>query len=535
MNVLFGRETVSRKKIVIYDSTLRDGTQGEDVNFTVQDKVRIAEALVDFGVDYIEGGWPGSNPRDIDFFNEVKKSRIGVSNIAAFGSTRRAKRTCDTDENIQALLEAKVPNITIFGKTWDLHVTEALRIPLEQNLELIYDSLQYLKSRADVVFYDAEHFFDGYKANKEYAIKTLKSAIDAKADCLVLCDTNGGTLPLELISIIEEVKKEIGDYPLGIHCHNDGDCAVANSIVAVQQGIIHVQGTINGYGERCGNANLCSVIPDLQLKSGYECVPDSKLKKLRSVSRLINELGNLKHNIHQPFVGRSAFAHKGGVHVSAILKNARTYEHIEPELVGNRQRVLVSDLSGKSNLLYKAKDFGLDIDSNDSRITKILEDLKMLENKGFQYEGAEASFELLIRKAMGTFRKFFDLISFRVIDEKRSAVEPPFAEATVMLMVSGEIEHTAATGNGPVNALDNAMRKALEKFYPQIKTMKLSDYKVRILTGVDGTKSLTRVLIESKDETETWGTVGVAHNIIDASYQALSDAIEYKLYKDAYK
>ncbi len=522
-------------KIVIYDSTLRDGTQGEDVNFTVLDKVRIAEALVDFGIDFIEGGWPGSNPRDIEFFNEIHKSRIGSDKIAAFGSTRRAKRTCDTDENIQALLAANVPNITIFGKTWDLHVTEALKIELEKNLELINDSLSYLKKRANTVFYDAEHFFDGYKANKEYAIQTLKAAVDAKADCLVLCDTNGGTMPLELAQIISEVKKEIGDYPLGIHCHNDGDCAVANSIIAVQNGIIHVQGTINGYGERCGNANLCSVIPNLQLKLGLECIPSQKLKDLRSVSRFINELGNLKHNIHQPFVGRSAFAHKGGVHVSAILKNAKTYEHIEPELVGNRQRVLVSDLSGKSNLIYKAKDFGLDIDNNDPRVANVLEDLKTLENKGFQYEGAEASFEILVCKAMDKFRKFFDLLSFRVIDEKRSAIEPPISEATIMLMVGGEIEHTAATGNGPVNALDNAMRKALEKFYPNLKNMRLFDYKVRILPGTDGTKSLTRVLIESKDDTDTWGTVGVAYNIIDASYQALADAIEYKLYKDTYK
>lgn len=523
-------------KVVIYDSTLRDGTQGEDVNFTVQDKVRIAEKLVDFGVDFIEGGWPGSNPRDIEFFNEIQKSRIGTKHISAFGSTRRAKRTCDNDENIQALLAANVPNITIFGKTWDLHVEEALRIPLEKNLELINDSLGYLKKRADVVFYDAEHFFDGYKANSVYAIQTLKAAIEAKADCLVLCDTNGGTLTNEIADIIEAIKKEIGDYPLGIHCHNDSDCAVANSIAAVQNGIVHVQGTINGYGERCGNANLCSIIPNLQIKMGKDCVPSESLKNMRSVSRFINELGNLKHNIHQPFVGRSAFAHKGGVHVSAILKNARTYEHIVPELVGNRQRVLVSDLSGKSNLIYKAKDFGLDVDSDDPRINKVLEDLKVLENKGFQYEGAEASFELLIAKAMGTFRKFFDLLSFRVIDEKRSAIEPPVSEATVMMMVGGEIEHTAATGNGPVNALDNALRKALEKFYPSLGSMTLFDYKVRILPGADGTKSITRVLIETKDESgDVWGTVGVAHNIIDASYQALADAIEYKLYKDTYK
>lgn len=523
------------RKIVLYDTTLRDGTQAEDVNFTVKDKVRIAEILVDFGIDYIEGGWPGSNPRDIEFFEEIRKSKVDPKHIAAFGSTRRAKRKCSNDENIQALLKSGAPNVTIFGKTWDLHVTEALKISLENNLEIINDSVSYLKSKVDTVFYDAEHFFDGYKANPEYAINTLKAAKEAKADCLVLCDTNGGTMPDELVDIINAVKREMGEYPLGIHCHNDSECAVANSVLAVKNGIVHVQGTINGYGERCGNANLCSVIPNLQLKYGFDCVTTEKLKKLWSVSRLINELGNLKHNIHQPYVGRSAFAHKGGVHVSAILKNPKTYEHIEPELVGNRQRVLVSDLSGKSNLVYKAKEFGLDIDSNDPQLNVLLEKLKELENKGFQFEGAEASFELLVRRHIGNFTKFFDLLSFRVIDEKRSALEPPFAEATVMLKVGGEIEHTAAIGNGPVNALDQALRKALEKFYPNLKNMNLVDFKVRILTGKDGTKAITRVLIESKDDTDTWGTVGVAHNIIDASYQALVDSIEYKLFKDAYK
>ncbi|MGA1862701.1 citramalate synthase [Deferribacter thermophilus] len=523
------------REIILYDTTLRDGTQAEDVNFTVADKVRIAEKLVDFGIHYIEGGWPGSNPRDIEFFDAIKKSKVPLKHIAAFGSTRRAKKSCDNDEIFQALLKAGVPNITIFGKTWDLHVTEALKITLEQNLEIIYDSIQYLKKRVDNVFYDAEHFFDGYKANKEYALKTLIAAKEAGADCLVLCDTNGGTMPDELVEIIEEVKKEIGEYPLGIHCHNDSECAVANSCLAVKHGIIHVQGTINGYGERCGNANLCSIIPNLQLKYGYKCVTPEQLRKLKEVSRFVNELGNLKHNIHQPYVGRSAFAHKGGVHVSAILKNSRTYEHIDPELVGNKQRVLLSDLSGKSNLIYKAKDFGIEIDPNDEKLSNLLQQLKELENKGFQFEGAEASFELLVRKSIGNFQKFFDLLSFRVIDEKRSALEPPFAEATVMLRVGGEIEHTAAIGNGPVNALDNALRKALEKFYPNLKTMQLVDYKVRILTGKEGTRALTRVLIESKDDKDTWGTVGVAHNIIDASYQALVDSIEYKLFKDAYK
>lgn len=522
------------RRVEIYDTTLRDGTQGEDVNFTIADKVKIAEALYDFGVRYIEGGWPGSNPRDIGFFKAVKESGVPDDHIAAFGSTRRAKRTCDNDENIQALLEVEVPNLTIFGKTWDLHVTEALKIELENNLELINDSISYLKTKVDRAFYDAEHFFDGYKANKKYAIKTIKAAMDAKADCIILCDTNGGTMPEEIASIIQELKEVTGDYPLGIHCHNDSDCAVANSIVAVRNGAVHVQGTVNGYGERCGNANIMSVIPNLQLKYGYDCVPADKLRNLRTVSRYINELGNLKHNIHQPYVGRSAFAHKGGVHVSAIMKNSSTYEHIEPELVGNRQRVLLSDLSGKSNLIYKAKDFGLDVDSSDPKINAVVESLKELENKGFQYEGAEASFELLMRKTMGTFEPFFDSMSYRVLDEKRID-ENPLAEATVMLQVDGEQEHTAAQGNGPVNAIDNAIRKALLKFYPNLADMELLDYKVRILTAGSGTEAVTRVLVESKDSDSVWGTVGVATNIVDASYQALMDSIEYKLLKDKEK
>lgn len=521
------------KKIDIYDTLLRDGTQAEDVNFTVKDKVKLAEAFSDFGIRFIEGGWPGSNPRDIEFFKAVKNSSVPIDCVSAFGSTRRAKRSCANDENIQALLQADVPNIAIFGKTWDFHVTEALKLTLEENLELIYDSVNYLKSKVDRVFYDAEHFFDGYKANREYAIKCILAAKEAGADCLVLCDTNGGTMPDELVEIIEEIKKHVDGHELGIHCHNDGDCAVANSTLAVKHGITQVQGTINGYGERCGNANLVSIIPNLQLKYGFNCIPEENMKKLRSISRLVNELGNLKHNIHQPYVGRSAFAHKGGVHVSAIMKDSSTYEHIKPETVGNTQRVLVSDLSGKSNLLYKAKDFGLDIDSNDKAVNEVVEKLKELENKGFQFEGAEASFELLMRKAMGKFVPFFDSMDFRVIDEKRSkSGEDAASEATVMIKVQGETEHTAATGNGPVNALDNAIRKALSRFYPNLNAMTLVDYKVRILTAGTGTEALTRVLIESKDEKDTWGTVGVAHNIIEASYQALVDSVEYKLLKD---
>jgi 2-isopropylmalate synthase len=526
----------SNNKITLYDTTLRDGTQAEEVNFTVQDKIRIAHKLADFGIEFIEGGWPGSNPRDGEFFKEIKKHPSIFDKIAAFGSTRRFGKTCEQDNSIQALIKTAVPTLTIFGKSWDLHVIKALKISLDENLEIIYDTIKYLNKHASRVIYDAEHFFDGFKKNKIYALKTIDTAIEAGAETIVLCDTNGGTMPDEIIEIIEETKNHVKkNTPLGIHCHNDCDSAVASTCLAVKHGIIHVQGTINGYGERCGNANLCSIIPNLQLKYKFNCVENEKLKTLLELSHLVDELGNLKHNTHQPYVGRSAFAHKGGIHVSAILKDSTTYEHINPELVGNTQRVLLSDLSGKSNLIYKAKDFGIDIDSSDSRIKNLLEVLKDLENKGYQYEGAEASFELLIRKTMGDFRKFFDLLSFRVLDEKRSSVEPPFTEATVMLMIGGEIEHTAGVGNGPVNALDNALRKALEKFYSTLKTMELVDYKVRILTSNEGTRAITRVLIESRDENDTWGTVGVARNIIDASYQALVDSIEYKLYKDHYK
>ncbi len=526
---------MDNKKIFLYDTTLRDGTQSEDVNFTVIDKIRIAERLIDFGIDCIEGGWPGSNPRDMEFFTKIQTVKnIDIHKISAFGSTRRAKKTCESDEIIQALLEANVPNITIFGKTWDLHVKEALKISLDENIDIISDTIRYLKQKVDRVFYDAEHFFDGYKANPDYALKTLLAAKDAGADCVVLCETNGGAMPDEVAEIVKVVKNTLGDFPFGIHTHNDCEMAVANSVMAVRNGASHVQGTINGYGERCGNANLCSIIPNLQLKYGYNCINSENLSKLKSLSYFLDEIGNLKHFTHRPYVGNSAFAHKGGVHVSAILKNAKTYEHIEPELVGNTRRVLLSDLSGKSNLIYKAKEFGLDIDSKSETVQTLLNQLKDLENRGFQYEGAEASFELLIRNAMDEKTpEFFDIVSYRVIDEKNKALSvAPMAEATVKVTVKGEMEHVAAIGNGPVNALDNAIRKALVRFYPSLKSMELVDYKVRILSH-NGTMATTRVLILSKDENSSWSTVGVAENIIDASYQALLDSIIYKLMKDS--
>jgi 2-isopropylmalate synthase len=516
--------------VKLYDTTLRDGTQAEDISFLMEDKLRIAHKLDEIGIHYIEGGWPGSNPKDVAFFKEIKKEKLSHAKIAAFGSTRRSRITPDKDQNIRTLLQSEAGVITIFGKSWDLHVRKALRISLEENLELIHDSLDYLKTRTAEVFYDAEHFFDGYKADPGYAIKTLQAAQQANVDCIILCDTNGGTLPFELVEIIEEVRKHI-TTPLGIHTHNDSECAVANSLHAVDHGIVQVQGTINGFGERCGNANLCSIIPALKLKMKRETISDEQLRKLRELSRYVYELSNLSPDKHQPYVGNSAFAHKGGVHVSAIQRHPETYEHIRPELVGNSTRVLISDLSGRANILAKAAEFNINLDSKDPVTLEILDNIKEMENRGYQFEGAEASFELLMKRALGTHKKFFTVIGFRVIDEKRHEEHRPISEATIMMKVGGKFEHTAAEGNGPVNALDNALRKALEKFYPILRDVKLHDYKVRVLPAGQGTASAIRVLIESGDKESRWGTVGVSENIIEASYQALIDSIEYKLHK----
>ncbi len=519
------------RKIEIYDTTLRDGAQAEDVAFSVEDKLRITEKLDELGVRYIEGGYPGSNPKDIDYFKKVRKLSLKSSLVVAFGSTHRPKHKVDEDTNIKALLDSKTGVVTIVGKTWDFHVKEALRIPLKENLDVIHSSIFYLKKHVDKVFFDAEHFFDGYRDNPEFTMQCLLSAQDAGADCLVLCDTNGGTLPADVKEITGAVLSKV-TAPVGIHAHNDSECAVANSIIAVDLGASHVQGTINGLGERCGNANLCSVIPNLQIKLGLGCVTDEQLRRLRDVSRFVNEIANLRHFKRQPFVGDSAFAHKGGMHVSAIRKKPETYEHIRPEFVGNSQRVLISDLAGKSNILRKAEEFGIHLDPDSPQLQDIVTTLKELENQGFQFEGAEASFELLMKKALGLHKRFFDLIGFRVIVEKRKEGEEPLSEATIMVRVGGRIEHTAATGNGPVNALDNALRKALDKFYPALKDVKLHDYKVRVLAAGKGTAAKVRVLVESGDEERKWGTVGVSENIIEASWQALVDSIEYKLLKE---
>ncbi len=518
-------------RIYLYDTTLRDGTQAEDISFQVEDKVRIAQRLDNIGIDYIEGGWPGSNPKDIGFFKAIKSEKLSHSKITAFGSTRRARVTPAEDNNIQMLLAAEPDVVTIFGKTWDFHVKEALRISLEENLELINDSLVYLKQHMSEVIYDAEHFFDGYKNNPEYALKTLVAAADAKVDCIVLCDTNGGTLPHEIPAIMTAVQ-EVVNVPIGIHAHNDSECAVANSLMAVSCGAQHVQGTINGFGERCGNANLCSIAPALILKQEYKCLGDEQLQSLRKTSRYVYELANLVPNKHQPYVGNSAFAHKGGVHVSAIQRHPETYEHIRPETVGNRTRVLVSDLSGRANILAKAEECGLELDSKDPVTLEILEKIKGMENDGFQFEGAEASFELLMLKEMGKLKHYFTVMAFRVIDTLRECDNDPVSEATIKVKVGGKIEHTAADGNGPVNAVDNALRKGLINFYPQIGEVKLLDYKVRVLPASQGTDAVIRVLVESGDEDGRWGTVGVSSNVIDASYQAVADSLIYKLHKD---
>jgi 2-isopropylmalate synthase len=522
------------RNLELYDTTLRDGSQAEEISFSLDDKIRITEKLDELGIHYIEGGWPGSNPKDAEYFKKVKKLKLKNSIIVAFGSTHKPKINVENDNNIKALIHSEAKVLTVFGKTWDFHVTEALKIPLEENLEIIFNTVNYLKKYADKVFFDAEHFFDGFKANPEYAIKCLLTAEQAKADCLVLCDTNGGTLPHEVEKIIKQVKKPI-KIPFGIHAHNDSECAVANSIIAVLNGAVQVQGTINGFGERCGNANLCSIIPNLQLKLGYKCLKPKQIEKLTEISKFIYEIANILPFKRQPFVGESAFAHKGGIHVSAIMKKSETYEHIKPELVGNRQRVLVSDLAGKSNILRKAYDFGIHLEPNSPEVRAIVDTIKTLENEGFQFEGAEASLELLFRKTLGIKRKFFDLIGFRVIDEKRKGDEPTLSEATIMVKVGKNIEHTASTGNGPVNALDNALRKALERFYPELKKVRLKDYKVRVVNSGRGTASKVRVLIESGDDENLWSTIGVSENIIEASWQAIVDSIEYKLYKEKIK
>jgi 2-isopropylmalate synthase len=516
--------------IEVYDTTLRDGTQGEGVSYTVRDKVAVARKLDEFGVAVIEGGWPGSNPRDAQFFEDIRREKLKHAKIAAFGSTIRPGRPASQDANMKALLDAETPVVTIVAKTWDLHVHEDLRIELDENLELISKSIAFLKKRVDRVILDAEHYFDGAKANPEFALSCLRAAAEAGADVLCLCDTRGGSLPGEVAAFTKEAL-ELG-VALGIHCHNDSGLAVANSLAAVEAGASQVQGTINGFGERCGNANLCTLVPNLQIKMGYRCVSPEQLARITDVSRYCAELANVEVERRMPYVGRSAFAHKGGLHVAAVRKNAVTYEHISPSIVGNEQRVLVSDLSGRSNVVHKAEQFGIDVEGRHDELASLLGHLKDLEHSGFQFEGADASFELLMRRNLHPFERFFKLLGFRVTDEKRSEEGHTHCEATVMIEgPDGAVEHTAAEGNGPVNALDRALRKALTKFYPSIAKVQLHDYKVRVLDGKNGTESRVRVLIESGDGEVRWGTVGVSHNVVEASWQALVDSVVYHLLK----
>ena len=518
------------KQIMLYDTTPRDGTQGEQVTLSAEDKLRIAKKLDSFGIHYVEGGWPGSNPKDARFFKMARKESFQNAKLTAFGSTRRAKKTPDNDSSIKALLKAETPTVAIVGKSWDLHASEILGVSLDENLAMIEDTLSYLKSQGKEVIYDAEHFFDGYKNHSEYTLKTIKAAKNGGADVIVLCDTNGGTLPYEIQAIMQDVAPRI-DLPIGVHVHNDCGLALANTLIGVQCGAVMVQGTINCYGERCGNVDLISVIGNLQLKLDYQCLSDENIKHLTELSRYVSDVANVPPLNQRPFTGKSAFAHKGGVHVSAIQKNPMAYEHIDPEQVGNRRRVLVSDLSGKSNIEYKTKEMGIKLGGNGYDSKKIVEEIKTLEDQGYQFDAAEGSLELLVRKVTGQFKDPFALESFRVIIEKDKS-GPSSSQVTIKVSVGDEHEITAAEGEGPVNALDNALRKALKNFFPQIKEMRLVDFKVRVIEARDGTAAKVRVRIESRDTQEIWTTIGVSENIIEASWQALVDSVQYKLLKD---
>jgi 2-isopropylmalate synthase len=511
--------------IEIYDTTLRDGTQSEGFTLSGIDKIRIAKRLDAIGVAFIEGGWPGSNPKDAEFFERARDMEFNHSLVTAFGATCRAQSDPAEDANIQALLDSQTPVCTVFGKTWTLHVTDVLRTSLDENLRIIEQSVAYLREQGRRVIYDAEHFFDGYKADSAYALETLQAAVRGGAETVVLCDTNGGTLPWELERIIRELKPALA-HPFGIHTHNDSGCAVVNSLVGVREGAIQVQGTINGVGERCGNANLCTIIPDLELKMGNECLPDGNLTKLTDLSHFVMEVANVTPDEHLPFVGKSAFAHKGGVHVAAMRRSAQSYQHVEPEAVGNKMRVVVSDLSGRGNLLSKAEEHFLELDAEE--VVPVLNDIKELEARGFAFEAAEASVAMMLKRQEMYYKPPFELVDFFVNVEHRDG-RGTFAEATVKVRVDGEILHTAAEGNGPVNALDIALRKALQPTYPQLGNFHLADYKVRILDGENGTEAITRVLIDTHNGTKRWSTVGASGNIIEASWHALADSVEYGL------
>ncbi len=517
-------------RISIYDSTLRDGAQAQGISYSVEDKIKIIQRLDALGVDYIEAGNPGSNPKDLEFFGRIKALRLQHSRIIAFGSTRKVGVDVAGDSNVMSLLQAGTPAIAIFGKSWDYQVTDILRTTLDENLRMIGDTIRHLKQQGREVVYDAEHFFDGYMANADYALQTLAVAAEAGADCLCLCDTNGGTFPRDIAEITRTVKGRFA-VTIGIHCHNDGEMAVANSIMAVQAGATQVQGTINGIGERCGNANLCSIIPNLQIKLGYNCIPAESLEQLTSVARAVSEIANMPHNEKAAYVGGDAFAHKGGMHIDAVVKNPMSYEHINPELVGNSRRMLMSEVAGRSTLMTRinAVDPGLGKDAPETQ--QIIDRLKQLEHEGYQFEAAESSFELVVRKILGKYQPFFELKEYKVIVNEPS-INGVNSSAMIKIRVGDQEEITAAEGDGPVNALDNAVRKALERFYPEISEIRLTDYKVRVLDSDQASAARVRVLIESTDHRENWTTIGVSTDVIDASWRALVDSIEYKLMRE---
>ncbi|MBC7287251.1 MAG: citramalate synthase [Armatimonadetes bacterium] len=523
-----GRPAGAPERVLIYDTTLRDGCQAQGINFTVEDKLRIAQLLDEWGVAYIEGGWPNRTaPRDREFFRRAREVRWKNARICAFGSTRRAGISVEDDENLRYLIEAGAPVVTIYGKTWTLHVTDVLRTTVDENLRMIEESVAFLKAHGVEVVYDAEHFFDGYFDDSSYALETLEAAVRGGASWLVLCDTNGGTMPYRIREAAEAVRERFST-PLGIHCHDDTGLAVANSIEAVVAGAEMVQGTINGYGERCGNANLCTVVPNLELKLGVRCLPEGALAQLVHVSRTVSEMANLPPEARAPYVGTAAFAHKGGAHVNAVLKNPRTFEHVPPEAVGNEREILVSDYSGSSTILHKLHRIWPELDRHDPDVERVLLELKRLEHEGYEFEAAEASFELLARRLRNQLEHFFELVGYRVIVDRRPN-EPPYAEATIKVRVDEREVHTAADGTGPVHALDLALRKAVGTLYPKLRRIRLLDYKVRVLDATRGTATSVRVLVTATDGRATWTTVGVHDNIIEASWQALVDSVIYGL------
>ncbi len=522
-----------QKVIDIFDSTLRDGAQAEGISFSVEDKLKIVRALDDLGISYIEAGNPGSNPKDIEFFEKMRAITLKSAKLTAFGSTRRRGISVEADKNVQSIMDANTPAVAIFGKSWDFHVTEIIKTTLEENEKMVLETIAYFKKRGKEVVFDAEHFFDGYKANPEYAFRVLKAAVEGGADCLVLCDTNGGCFPATVYEIVKKVK-ETFKIRVGIHAHNDCGMAVANSIMAVEAGAEHVQGTYIGFGERCGNANLSTIIPNLQIKKDLYCIPDEKLKTLTYCARKIAEIANISLNKREPYVGSSAFAHKGGMHIDGVCKASESFEHVNPELVGNKRRFLMSEVSGRNTILEKIRELNPAINKESQETEAIISRLKELEHQGYQFEGAESTFELVIRKQLGKYKPFFELEKFKLMTEQPNK-SGASASALIKVKVDGKSEITAAEGDGPVHALDRALRKALEVFYPELSCVCLTDFKVRVIDSQSATAAKVRVLIESTDGETSWTTVGVSTDIIEASWIALVDSIEYKLLKELEK